>query len=220
MLTCAWSFLRRYAGRTGYSAPPVRAQHSYIKTRRIWKCKDCGRQFSVKLGTVFEDSPIPLDKWLCAVWLVVNCKNGISSYEIARYLKITQKSAWFMLGRIRLALKDGDWSTKIGSEDGGESKSTKPSSAARSTTCTRDAVLPSSVPTANFAAANAITAILARPQCRGCWTASRAKSAQPWSRTSGARPCKPKCSTTSKYGSRIYTDNAVAYEHLHLALHP
>jgi transposase-like protein len=80
---------------------------SYLSTRRIWKCmaKDCHKQFSVKTQSVFEDSPVPLDKWLVAVWLVVNCKNGISSYEIARDLKVTQKSAWFMLHRIRLALK-------------------------------------------------------------------------------------------------------------------
>lgn len=84
---------------------------SYLTSRRIWKCmaKDCHKQFSVKTSSVFEDSPIPLDKWLVAVWLVVNCKNGISSYEIARDLKVTQKSAWFMLHRIRLALKNGSW---------------------------------------------------------------------------------------------------------------
>ena len=64
--------------------------------------KECHKQFSVKTGSVFEDSPIPLDKWLTAVWLVVNCKNGISTYEIARDLKVTQKSAWFMLHRIRV----------------------------------------------------------------------------------------------------------------------
>ena len=63
---------------------PAWARSTRTCGRRIWKCKECDRQFSVKLGTVFEDSPIPLDKWLCAVWLVVNCKNGVSSYEIAR----------------------------------------------------------------------------------------------------------------------------------------
>ena len=73
---------------------------------------------SVKTGTIFEESPIALDKWLMAIWLAVNCKNGISSYEIARDLKVTQKSAWFMLHRIRLALKDGNWS-KLGGEAGG-----------------------------------------------------------------------------------------------------
>ena len=93
---------------------------SYLSSRRIWKCmaKDCHKQFSVKTFSVFEDSPIPLDKWLIAVWLVVNCKNGISSYEIMRDLKVTQKSAWFMLHRIRLALRDGNWG-KLGGEDGG-----------------------------------------------------------------------------------------------------
>ena len=62
---------------------------SYLKTRRIWKCmaKECHKQFSVKTGSVFEESPIPLDKWMVAIWLVVNCKNGISSYEIARDLR-------------------------------------------------------------------------------------------------------------------------------------
>jgi transposase-like protein len=84
---------------------------SYLKSRRIFKCmaKDCHKQFSVKTGSVFEDSPIPLDKWMVAVWLVVNCKNGISSYEIMRDLKVTQKTAWFMLHRIRLALRNGSW---------------------------------------------------------------------------------------------------------------
>jgi transposase-like protein len=80
-------------------------KHSYLKTRRIWKCRECKKQFSVKAGTVFEDSPIPLDKWMMVVWLVVNCKNGISSWEIHRDLKVTQKTAWFMLHRVRLALK-------------------------------------------------------------------------------------------------------------------
>src|ERR1700733_14162951 len=79
---------------------------SFLKSRRIGKCmdRDCHKQFSVKTGSLLEDSPIPLDKWLTAPWLVVNCKNGISSYEIMRHLGVTQKSAWFMLHRIRLAL--------------------------------------------------------------------------------------------------------------------
>jgi len=92
---------------------------SFLKSRRIWKCmaKDCHKQFSVKTGSIFEDSAIPLDKWMIAVWLVVNCKNGISSYELARDLKVTQKSAWFMLHRIRLALKNG-FSGHLGSSGG------------------------------------------------------------------------------------------------------
>lgn len=82
-------------------------KHYYLATQRRWKCKECGRQFSVKLGTIFEDSPLPLDKWLAALWMLVNCKNGISSYEVGRALGITQKSAWFMLHRLRLAMQRG-----------------------------------------------------------------------------------------------------------------
>src|SRR5215208_1938262 len=83
----------------------VDEKHYYLKTRRLWKCRACKKQFSVKLGTIFEDSPLGLDKWLPAMWFVANCKNGISSYELARDLGIQQKSAWFMLHRIRLAMQ-------------------------------------------------------------------------------------------------------------------
>ncbi len=81
------------------------AEPSYLKTRRIWKCKECRKQFSIKVGTIFEDSPIGLDKWLPALWMLANCKNGISSYELARALGVTQKTGWFMLHRIRLAMQ-------------------------------------------------------------------------------------------------------------------
>ena len=81
-------------------------EHSFIATRRIFACKGCRKQFSVKVGTIFEDSPIGLDKWLCAMWMLANCKNGISSYEIARDLAVTQKTAWFMLHRLRLAMQN------------------------------------------------------------------------------------------------------------------
>ncbi|MDZ4687771.1 MAG: IS1595 family transposase [Planctomycetaceae bacterium] len=87
----------------------------FVKTRRLWHCKGCQKQFSIKVGTIFEDSPLGLDKWLPAVWLIANCKNGISSHELARDLGVTQKSAWFMLHRIRLAMQ---------SEGGGFMKNT------------------------------------------------------------------------------------------------
>src|SRR5713101_1614866 len=83
--------------------------HSYISTRRLWKCKACKKQYSVKVGTIFEDSPLGLDKWLPAVWLIANSKNGISSHELGRALGTTQKSAWFMLHRIRLAMQTGSF---------------------------------------------------------------------------------------------------------------
>lgn len=86
--------------------------------RRTWKCGSHHpkREFSVKVGTIYEDSPIPLDKWLTATWMLTNCKNGVSSYEIARDLKITQKSAWFVLHRIRLAMQDEFFGSKLDGE--------------------------------------------------------------------------------------------------------
>jgi transposase-like protein len=90
----------------------------YLKAQKRWKCRSCRKQFSVKVNSIFEDSPISLKKWLPALWLIVNCKNGISSYEIARDLGITQKSAWFMLQRLRLALKAGNFAFKLGSTGG------------------------------------------------------------------------------------------------------
>jgi len=78
----------------------------YLTNQRKWQCKSVHkhRQFSAKVGTVMEDSPIPADKWLVAVWMLSNCKNGISSYELAKVIGVTQKSAWFMLHRVRLGL--------------------------------------------------------------------------------------------------------------------
>jgi transposase-like protein len=90
-------------------------EHYYLKTQKRWKCKECYKQFTVKLGTIFEDSPISLDKWLIALWMLVNCRNGVSSYELGRTIGITQKSAWFVL---RLALKNSSL-LKLGGPQGG-----------------------------------------------------------------------------------------------------
>jgi len=92
----------------------------YLKTQKRWKCRECRIQFSVKRDTVFEDSPISLTKWLPALWLLTSCKNGISSYELSRALGVTQKTAWFMLQRLRLVLKHLNTGTKLGRKDGGE----------------------------------------------------------------------------------------------------
>jgi transposase-like protein len=81
--------------------------HYYLAKQRRWKCKECWKQFSVKVGTIFEDSPLGLDKWLAALWMIVNCKNGVSSYEIHRDLGVSQKAAWFMLHRLRLVMQSG-----------------------------------------------------------------------------------------------------------------
>jgi transposase-like protein len=89
-------------------------EHSFLKTRRIWFCKGCKQQFSLKVGTIFEDSPLGLDKWMCAFWMICNCKNGISSCEVARALGVTQKTAWFMLHRIRKVMHDDFAGGKLG----------------------------------------------------------------------------------------------------------
>jgi hypothetical protein len=78
----------------------------FLKTRKIWKCSKCRKQFSFKAGTLLEDSPIGLDKWLPAIWMIANARNGVSSHELGRSLGVTQKTAWFMLHRIRLAMQD------------------------------------------------------------------------------------------------------------------
>src|SRR6267154_4389057 len=93
---------------------------SFLKTRRMWTCLECRKQFSVKVGTIFEDSPIQLNKWLCAMWMLANCKNGVSSYEIARALEVTQKTAWFMLQRIRYAMHHGTINKMTGTVEADE----------------------------------------------------------------------------------------------------
>jgi transposase-like protein len=93
---------------------------TFLKTQRKWQCKSAHvrRQFTVKVGTIFEDSPLGLEKWLPAVWLITNAKNEISSYELARALSVTQKTAWFMLHRIREAIKSGSL-VKLGGSNSG-----------------------------------------------------------------------------------------------------
>jgi transposase-like protein len=91
---------------------------TYLVKSRTWKCygKHPRAKFSLKVGTIFEDSPLGLDKWLSAVWLIANAKNGISSYEIHRGLGVTQKTAWFMLHRIRLAMQRGTFAKPLSGE--------------------------------------------------------------------------------------------------------
>lgn len=91
-------------------------QHWLAKQKRF-QCRDCGKQYSVKVDTIFEDSALKLDKWLTAMWMLANCKNGVSSYELSRSIGITQKSAWFVLHRIREAMKNKSI-RKLGSTGG------------------------------------------------------------------------------------------------------
>lgn len=113
-------FLANLRWRDGVTCPRCGSKEvSYISTRHIWKCKTKHdhQQFSVKIGTIMEDSAIPLDKWLTAMWMLCNCRNGVSSYEIHRSIGVTQKSAWFMLHRVRLAMQNGEF-VKFGGNSG------------------------------------------------------------------------------------------------------
>jgi transposase-like protein len=100
----------------------------FLPNARVWKCyvKHQRAKFSLKVGTIFEDSPLGLDKWFCAMWLVANCKNGVSSYEIHRALKVTQKTAWFIDHRIRLAMQGGSFEKTAGAFEVDESLSVAP----------------------------------------------------------------------------------------------
>jgi len=89
-------------------------ENFYTPSRRGWKCKACRKRFSPKVGTICEDSPIGFDKWLTAMWMIASDKNGISSWELHRALGVTQKSAWFMLQRIRLAMQTGTFEKAAG----------------------------------------------------------------------------------------------------------
>jgi transposase-like protein len=92
---------------------------SYLDKAKLYFCpvNHPKQKFSLKVGTIFEDSPIPLEKWLPAAWLIANCKNGISSYELARAIGVTQKSAWHMLHRLRHAMKSYIGAVKLGGPD-------------------------------------------------------------------------------------------------------
>lgn len=91
----------------------------FLEKYNRWHCREKhdAPQFTLKTGTIFEDSPVPLSKWLTAMWMIVNAKNGVSSHEIKRSVKVTQKTAWFMLHRIRLSLKESHSSYKLGGPD-------------------------------------------------------------------------------------------------------
>jgi len=118
----AFAFVKRLRWQDGPVICP-RCGHnrtSFLTTRRIWKCLGCKKQFSLKVGTIFEDSPLGWDVWMPAVWLISNSKNGISSHELGRALGVTQKTAWFVLHRIRLAMKSGTFQRLSGTVEADE----------------------------------------------------------------------------------------------------
>lgn len=106
----AFDFMVQLRWPNGVKCPRCQCQDvRFIATRSLWECKECNtkKQFSVRVGTIFEDSALPLDKWLAVIWMIANAKNGVSSYEIHRSVGVTQKTGWFMLQRIRLAMQTG-----------------------------------------------------------------------------------------------------------------
>ena len=106
--TVAFEFLKEIRWPNGPVCPDCGcSEYSFLSTRLMFKCKACKKQYSVKKGTIFEDSPLGLDKWLPAIWLIANTKNGTSSHELGRALGVTQRTAWFMLHRIRDAMTTG-----------------------------------------------------------------------------------------------------------------
>jgi transposase-like protein len=103
----------------GVTCPTCGSQDvRFLANQRRWECKakHSKKQFSAKVGTIFEESAVPLEKWLCAVWIITNSKNGVSSWELHRSLGITQKTAWFMLHRVRLGMQDTTTGGKLGGE--------------------------------------------------------------------------------------------------------
>src|SRR6185436_15016489 len=105
----AFEFVRSIRWENGEATcPRCASKDSYfLPKRKMWKCKGCSFKFGVRVGTIFQSSPLPLGKWMTAFWILVNAKNGVSSHELHRALGVTQKTAWFMLGRIRLAIQNG-----------------------------------------------------------------------------------------------------------------
>ncbi|MGA2896492.1 MAG: IS1595 family transposase [Acidobacteriaceae bacterium] len=191
-----------------------RSDVAYIPARRVWQCKTRHRkcQFSVKVGTIMEDSPISLDKWLVAMWMIANCRNGVSSHEVKRTLGVTQKSTWFMLHRIRWAMKDTNYGSKIG---GPESAPVE----------VDEAFVGGKIKNMHRKRANAIRASAPVDRLDGYETRWDSKTAvvgmfDRESRTVRAKvvpnvkreTLQNEILKNVKYGSKVYTDEAVAYD--------
>lgn len=186
---------------------------TYLEKARVYRCyeKHPKQKFSLKIGTVFEDSPIPLEKWLPATWLLVNCRNGVSSYEIHRALGVTQKSAWFMLHRIRLAVQTKSFS-KLGGVGGAEVEADeafiggKPKNmhASRRNALRemRESTLPGDMRLLNK---TAIIGVLDRAQRKVKATVVPAVN---------HHTMKTAVMDNVQPGSRVYTDEAAIYRHL------
>ena len=183
----------------------------YLAKQRKWQCGShhAKRQFTIKTGTVMEDSAIPLEKWLPAAWVIVNCKNGISSYELAKDIGVTQKTAWFMLHRIRLGMKTEVRGTKMGSNNGGEVEVDETYVGGKLKNMHRDR-------RARFAAENGHTGgITGKTVVQGILDRDARKVRATVVPNVKREVLQNEVLNNVKYGSRVYTDDAVAYDLLH-----
>jgi hypothetical protein len=177
----------------------------FIATRRMWECKEKHpkKQFSSKVGTIFEDSPLSLDKWFVAIWQIANCKNGVSSYELARAIGVTQKTAWFMLHRIRLAMQTGSF-VKSGGEF--EADETFVGGRAKNMSATRRA---KSIPGSGVAGKQVVMGVL-----------KRGTEAEPSKAVAAHIPNRKKAQVhaavkaAAEPGSFLYTDSLMSYHGL------
>ena len=183
------------------------AKNSFIKTRRLWFCYGCKRQFTIKVKTIFEDSPLGLDKWMTAFWMLANCKNGISSHELARTLGITQTSAWFMLQRIREVMKEKKFpKTKLGGGSGSEVEADETFIGGKAKNMHKGRRLLINQLGEKFKGKAVVQGILDRELRK-----VRAAVVPNIKRET----LQNAILSNVKHGTSVYTDDAVGYEHLH-----
>ena len=204
----AWELLERLRWPNGEVVCPrcQKAKHSFIKTRRIWFCYVCKKQFTLKLGTIMEESPISLDKWMTAFWMLANCKNGISSYELAKDLGIHQTSAWFMLQRIREVLKGKPMGKKLGGGPGSEVEADETFVGGRIKNMHKDRKLRYQQMGGMFGGKTVVQGILDRDLRE-----IRANVVPNVKRET----LQNEVLNNVKYGSPVFTDDAVPYDKLH-----
>jgi transposase-like protein len=183
------------------------AKHSFIKTRKLWFCYPCKKQFTLKVGTIFEDSPLGLDKWMTAFWMLSNCKNGISSYELASTLGIHQGSAWFMLQRIREVMKGRKFGRgKIGGGPGSEVEADETFVGGKMKNMHKDRRIMINQLGEKFKGKAVVQGMLDREL-----RTVRATVVPNIKRET----LQNEILSNVKYGTTVYTDDAVGYENLH-----
>jgi transposase-like protein len=188
-------------------------KHSFIKTRRVWFCYPCKKQFSIKVGTIFEDSPIGLDKWMLAMWMLANCRNGVSSYELGRTIGVMQRSAWFMLHRIREAMKK-EPTGKLGSSEGGEVEVDEAYVGAKVKNMHKSRKLKIQQELSKNAAWKQTTRYAGKTAVMGMFDRTSREVRAKVVPNTRRETLQTEILNGINHGSRIYTDEAVAYDSL------